>query len=399
MFKKITIIFLMMLISATAYAYTSVRFVCNMPSSSSVQVRVYDVTAASEIVAWTATGVSERSVGLSKSCYYYTSTLTAGNAYQIDWRDSGTPTKVASETLSNTDSWMDAALSGRPTLAQIEATTVLAKQAKLDTLHDTRIPGVVQPQTGDSYAIVSNVTYGNAALKSQIDDVHDDIQNETAAIKAKTNNLPSDPADQSLIIAATDAIKSDSAAIKTSTDHLTTAMELDGAVYRFTTNALEQGPSSGGLDLWLSSSSSYTVPGTMGAIVAGIPSGVYIIPSQVSAGVIPGYITYIDSELVTIYRGDTIDFAFNLGTGWNLTNKKVYFIAKSSKSALNSTAIVNRECSIVDAVNGLTAITLTSAETATGGTYYAEIEVRNTDDTAPKTARQFKLKVDPDVRQ
>lgn len=40
------------------------------------------------------------------------------------------------------------------------------------------------------------------------------------AIKAKTDNLPSDPADQSLIIAATDAIKGDTAAIKTKTDQL-----------------------------------------------------------------------------------------------------------------------------------------------------------------------------------
>jgi len=35
------------------------------------------------------------------------------------------------------------------------------------------------------------------------------------------------------------------AAIKTVTDHLATAIELDGSVYRFTTNALEQSPSLG----------------------------------------------------------------------------------------------------------------------------------------------------------
>ena len=36
---------------------------------------------------------------------------------------------------------------------------------------------------------------------------------DVGAIKAKTDNLPTDPADQSLIIAATDAIKADTAAI------------------------------------------------------------------------------------------------------------------------------------------------------------------------------------------
>lgn len=52
------------------------------------------------------------------------------------------------------------------------------------------------PQTGDSYAL-ANGANGFVALKG-----------DTAAINAKTTNLPSDPADESLIIAATDAIAS-----------------------------------------------------------------------------------------------------------------------------------------------------------------------------------------------
>jgi hypothetical protein len=35
----------------------------------------------------------------------------------------------------------------------------------------TRIPGVIQPQTGDAYAVVSHGTHGNAALKALIDAV------------------------------------------------------------------------------------------------------------------------------------------------------------------------------------------------------------------------------------
>lgn len=69
------------------------------------------------------------------------------------------------------------------------------------------------------------------------------------AIKAKTDNLPADPADDSDIDAqlATIAgyVDTEVAAIKTVTDKLDTAMELDGAVYRFTTNALEQAPTAG----------------------------------------------------------------------------------------------------------------------------------------------------------
>jgi hypothetical protein len=85
------------------------------------------------------------------------------------------------------------------------------------------------------------------------------------AIKAKTDNLPSDPADQSLIIAATDAIKADTAAIlvdtgttldaaiaavQADTDALQAQFngmtEDDGGVRRFTANALEQAPGGAG---------------------------------------------------------------------------------------------------------------------------------------------------------
>ncbi len=50
-------------------------------------------------------------------------------------------------------------------------------------------------QTGDAYAIVASGTYGNSALKTLIDTV-DTVAD---AVKAKTDNLPSDPADASVV--------------------------------------------------------------------------------------------------------------------------------------------------------------------------------------------------------
>ncbi len=44
-------------------------------------------------------------------------------------------------------------------------------------------------QTGDSYAIVSSGTHGNAALKTLIDTVDDFIDSEVGAIKTKTDSL------------------------------------------------------------------------------------------------------------------------------------------------------------------------------------------------------------------
>lgn len=98
-------------------------------------------------------------------------------------------------------------------------------------------------QTGDAYARLgapagASVSADIAAVKA-----------DTAAVKAKTDNLPTDPADESLIIAATDAImarlgspagasqsadiaavKADTAAIKVVTDDLATPVEIAAAV-------------------------------------------------------------------------------------------------------------------------------------------------------------------------
>lgn len=88
------------------------------------------------------------------------------------------------------------------------------------------------PQTGDAYAVVNSGTFGNSALKTLIDAIDDFVDTEVAAIKAKTDNLPSDPADASDIAASfatvntkldtiDDFIDTEVAAIKAKTDSLT----------------------------------------------------------------------------------------------------------------------------------------------------------------------------------
>lgn len=139
--------------------------------------------------------------------------------------------------------------------------------------------------------------------------------------------------------------------------------------------------------------------GTAGKIIGAIPSGVTVMPSTLSAGVLQQQVTVTNGSPVLVVRGDAKTLTFNLGTGWPLTGKKVYFIAKKDRLAANSTAIVNRTATVTDAVNGVASITLTSTETGTVGSYYAEIRVYNTDDSNPQTARQFTLQITQDVRQ
>ena len=67
----------------------------------------------------------------------------------------------------------------------------------------THWKGAAAPaMTGDAYSVVNNGTHGNAALKTLIDAIDDFIDTEVAAIKAKTDNLPADPADASDVAGA-----------------------------------------------------------------------------------------------------------------------------------------------------------------------------------------------------
>lgn len=113
------------------------------------------------------------------------------------------------------------------------------------------IPVTVQiytsfPQTGDGYAISSSGTHGNAALKTLVDTVDAVVD----AVKAKTDNLPSDPADASVVaglIAAVetkvDTLDTVADAIKVTTDKLDDTLEdQGGGTYGFTEPSLQEAP-------------------------------------------------------------------------------------------------------------------------------------------------------------
>jgi hypothetical protein len=176
-------------------------------------------------------------------------------------------------------------------------TTVNTKLDTIDDFLDTEIAAIkaktdnLPSDPADASDIASSFSTVNTKLDA-IDDFVDTevalilaaVDTEVAAIKAKTDNLPSDPADASDIAssfttvnskldAIDDYVDSEVAAIKGVTDKLDTAMELDGAEYRFTINALEQGPSGGGGGasasaiadaVWDEARSGHTTDGTFG---------------------------------------------------------------------------------------------------------------------------------------
>ncbi len=132
------------------------------------------------------------------------------------------------------------------------------------------------------------------------------LDTQLSAINSKTTNLPSDPADASDIAAAFSTVNgtlstiagyvdTEVAAVKAVTDKLDTAMELDGSVYRFTVNALEQAPVGGG-----GSSTDWTTDErTAIRTILGIPAS-GTTPDVPSAGALKVIDDFLDTEVAAI---------------------------------------------------------------------------------------------------
>jgi len=190
-------------------------------------------------------------------------------------------------------------------------------------------------------------------LKTLIDDVHDDLQNETVLIKGY--------------------IDTEVAAILAVAQKLDTALELDGAVYRFTVNALEQAPSGA------------TVEQVTALLVAmgSLPQTSHVF----TAG-----------ERIVVARGDKVDLPFALGPAHDCTGKKLFFCAKAK--ATDVTPVIDVECALSDALNVIGTVPLTPALLATilSGVY--EYERRDADGTSnPHTVVQGAFQIAQDVRQ
>lgn len=108
-------------------------------------------------------------------------------------------------------------------------------------------------QTGDSYARIGGTGSGLTSLAPAATALSTATWTGTRA--GYLDNLSAGAVATAAALATVDDfVDTEVAAIKAVTDKLDTAVELDGSVYRFTTNALEQAPSGGGsltaADVW-----------------------------------------------------------------------------------------------------------------------------------------------------
>lgn len=237
-----------------------------------------------------------------------------------------------------------------------------------------------------------------------VDTVVDAVKTETdkiTAVKAKTDIITSDPATatiQGQIKAKTDLIPTSPA----TEGNVTAVGNAVTAVYNIVAHAtyglsaiktLIDGLASAIWTYATRTLSSRNI--TTGENIARQET----MTSSVSNGVLQNAMTVSDEETQEIVRGDVKTFTFNLGTTWDLTGKKVYFMAKSKKSDTDANALFDKTCTITDASNGVCTTSLTATNTATAGKYFAEVEVRNTDESNPQTALQFVLQINDDIRK
>lgn len=120
-------------------------------------------------------------------------------------------------------------------------TTLLAR------IVGTLAAGTHQPQSGDAFAVVNNVTHGNAALQA-----------DTAALVARLTALRAGYLDNLSVGAVAQAstlamvagyLDTEIAAILAVAQKLDTALELNGGLYRLTVAALANAPTGGGSGL------------------------------------------------------------------------------------------------------------------------------------------------------
>jgi hypothetical protein len=170
--------------------------------------------------------------------------VSAGGEAGVDWANVGSPTttvglsgttvKTATDVETDTQdiqARLPAALTGDGNIKADALRVGGTLQTAGDIIGDTndiqsRLPAAlvsgrmasdavaISGSTAAADAVEANIGNLDAAVSTRatqasVDTIDDLLDTEIAAIKAKTDNLPDDPADQSLIIAATNAIIAD----------------------------------------------------------------------------------------------------------------------------------------------------------------------------------------------
>ena len=219
--------------------------------------------------------------------------LADTNELQTDWHNGGRLDLILDSAASAGDPWITAlpGAYGAGTAGKIIGDNINAPIGAIDTVVDAikaktdNLPAAPADDTSiDTQlgAIQTDITAIKGYVDTEVAAVLAAVDTEVAAIKAKTDNLPADPASETNVNAnetKIDAIDAVVDAVKVVTDKVTTALELDGAVYRLTANALEQAPSGGATvaqiadGVWDEAAADHVAAGSMGKKLNDVTGG------------------------------------------------------------------------------------------------------------------------------
>lgn len=244
--------------------------------------------------------------------------------------------------------------------------------------------------TLDAAGVRTALGMASANLDLQLGAIDDFLDTEIAAIKAKTDNLPSDPADASDVAAAftivnntlsvlsskidtvDDFLDTEIAAIKTTTDRLETTWVLDGSVYQFTANALELAPSASGSGDWTATEKEQIryrlgLDGTESAPASNTPSlgtvNAHVV-STATGVTLPDDTADTPTE-INIYAG--VDKTVILSVSVTSTWSKAIFTVKHNTTQIDSASVIQLVVSNPgDAADGLRYLLGSSATAAQG---------------------------------
>jgi hypothetical protein len=172
-----------------------------------------------------------------------TATVIATDAIDAD--------ALAADAIAEINATVDTALADydAPTSAEL-VSEINSVQSDIAALNNPSAAAIADA-VWDEDVVAAHTTADTAG--KLLNDTEAAVDTEIAAIKAKTDNLPTDPADASVVaglIAAVetkvDTVDTVVDAIKVTTDKLDDTLEDDAGTYRFTENALEEAPSGGG---------------------------------------------------------------------------------------------------------------------------------------------------------
>lgn len=223
-----------------------------------------DAIGSAEISAAAVTkiqsGLSTYAGGDTSGTTTLLSRLTSTRAGLLDNLDAAISTRLATAGYTSPPSAATIAAAVWDYLTSAATTVGSLGKLLVDNLNATissRLASASYTAPLDAAGVRSAVGLASANLDTQLTTIDDFLDTEVAAIKAKTDNLPSDPADASDIAGAFSTVNTtlstiagyvdtEVAAIKAVTDQLADTLEdSGGGAYIFTSAALAQAP--GGL--------------------------------------------------------------------------------------------------------------------------------------------------------